>query len=186
MNSLSSLWNHFEFTFMYANLSLFLRIHYLLHEFTMDYLFCEFRIDLLSSSWRYSEFTINFANLLWIHYLFRQLTMYWLYFALNHYELTIFFHENTVDPLSMSCIHNFLCKFTINPRNDYKFTIFFVKSLWIHIHFRKLTFNSFFLQIHYQLREFIMNLLELWHPLNSLWLHYLFIFFCLFNYLLTK
>ena len=99
--------------------------------------------------------------------------MYWLFFALNHYELAIFFNENTVDPLSMSCIHNFLCKFTINPRKDYKIA----KSLWIHTLFRKLTFNSFFLQILYQLREFIMNLLELWHPLNSLWLHYLFIIF---------
>ena len=78
-NSLSSLWNYFEFTFMYANLSPFLRIHYLLHEFTMDYLFL----------WIQNRFIIFFVKILWIHYQFRKFTMNSLSFSPIDYVLTI-------------------------------------------------------------------------------------------------
>ena len=99
-----SFWIHFyegEFIAFFANSLSFTRIHdglsFFVNSESIYYLLCEDTLNSLSISKIYFEFTINFANLLWIHYLFRQLTMYWPYFALNHYELTIFFRENTVE-----------------------------------------------------------------------------------------
>ena len=80
---------------------------------------------------------------------------------MNHYESTIFFRENTIHPLSLSRIRNLPPKFTMNPREEYKFTIFFAKSLWIHYLPRiNLGFMIFFaksLWIHYLCCEIILN-----------------------------
>ena len=73
---------------LYANS---LWIHHLFRELTLNPLFCEYTmnilsirkyaVDSISISRLYFEFTICFANILWIHYLFREVTMNLLYFS---------------------------------------------------------------------------------------------------------
>ena len=117
-------------------------------KFTLNsifqYLFREYTLHSLSIPQIYYEFTI----------FFRELTMYLLYFALNHYELTNFFRDNTFHPLSLSCIRNCSPKFTMNPREEFKFTIFFAESLWIY----------FIPWINYGFMIFVVE---------SLWIYYL-------------
>ena len=108
---------------------------------------------------------------------------------MNHYESTNFFRENTIHLLSLSRIRNLPPKFTMNPREEYKFTIFFAKSLWIHylprINYGFMIFFAKSLWIHYLCCEIILNSLLLmqihrffcefiiFYIFSLLWLHYL-------------
>ena len=109
----------FEFTISFENSLSLSRIHYL-----------------------FPGFTIYLANLLWIHYLFREYTMA----SLINRVLT----------------HNVL----FLPRIYYGFFIFIANSLSIHYLFGKFTMDQLFfwrtsLWIHYFFRVFTLNLLYL-------------------------
>ena len=92
----------------------------------------------------FCEFTINsifFTNPHWINYHSRKLTMNILSISPIHLEST-FFREITMNSLSFS-------------RNQYKFTICFEISQWIHCLFREFTIfsrNRYEFTIHYLFR----------------------------------
>ena len=110
------------------------------------------------------EFTIFFANSLWIH----------------------FFRELTFNSLSIPRIH---WKFSLNSIR-YEFTICFANSLLIHFLFRELTFNSlsiyhdswYFLiklLIHFEFTSNLLSSSRIHYQFtiflaDSLWIHYLF------------
>ena len=133
-NSASLLWIHYFSRFNYKSTIVFpnsLWIQYLYPDFLwIHYLFpkihSEFIIS-ISFSWIYSAFTINSANILWIHYLFSRIDYVFTIFCIESLWITFFFRENTIHPLSLSCIRNRSPKFTMNPREEFKFTIFFAK-----------------------------------------------------------
>ena len=134
----------------------------------------------LSISLIYYEFTIYFANILWIHYIFREFTiihfrianLLWKYFVFRVY---------TKNSLSISQIHHEFILFYTNPLwiqfRFSEFTIFMANSLWIYLVFRdsqwiyhlhrKFTLDShntinslLILRIHYYSlsnREFTLN-----------------------------
>ena len=125
----------------------------------------------------FREFTINFANLPWIHY---EITMISLSASRFHYEYTIFsrkrylFREFSItnslcNEFSITNSISLFRKFTILSRLYYLFTICFAILLGIHHLFREFTIrfaNSPWIHcsatmIHYLLRV-------------SLWIHYLF------------
>ena len=95
-------------------------------------------MNLLSVKRIYNWFIISFTNWLWIHYFFRELTVYSL--SLSRF---------TLDPLSFPRIHNEyyqLRKFTINllsfSRYQYGSFTFFVNSELISYLFREFTISS--------------------------------------------
>ena len=160
MNSLSFR-DNYKSTIVFPNS---LWIQYLYPEFFMN------KLSFSENSLWIHYFNIFFVKILWIHFQFRKLSVspidYVLtIFALNHYESTIPFRENTIHPLSLSRIRNLPPKFTMNPREEYKFTIFFAKSLWIHylprINYGFMIFFAKSLWIHYLCCEIILNSLLL-------------------------
>ena len=132
--TMNSLWSHYETTMKhYETLSMnslsASRIHYLFHEFILDP---------LSSSPNHYEFTICFANYLWIFYLLRDFSLNPLSFSrirylLRGFTLNLFYFRGvSINSLSFSWIHILFREFTI----------FFVFSLWIHYLFRDFTMNT--------------------------------------------
>ena len=125
--------------------------------------------------------TICIANLLWIHYIFREFTWFQISVSRIHFQFNIFFaNKIPILYLSRKLITNLLRFFFANRL---EFTIFYANSHRIHFYFRKFTFNSLFsLRILYLFREFILNsLLFSWIRFkftiffaNSLWIFYLF------------
>ena len=148
---------YFEFTFSFANslgihyfFANSLWIYYLFREFTIVPLIDRvFTLNLLSRSRIHygfinlsridPEFTIFFANSLWIHYLFRKftrdpwifrvLTLNFLFLSRIHYEFFIFFAN------SLS-IHYLFGKFTMDQLlfwwTYFEFTTSLANSLWHH------------------------------------------------------
>ena len=90
------------------------------------------------------EFPNNFANLLWIHYLFTQ----------NYNKFTVYF-------VNLVRIHMIFSEFTINSvdiqRIYSEFTIFCANSQWTRFVIREYALNP--LIIHLVFRKFAMNLL---------------------------
>ena len=145
----NSLWIHYQFRKFTLNpffreSTIFSRFHI---EITILFpkspsihcLFREINLNSLSPSRFHNEFTVFFANPLWIHV-----------FSPNHYGFTIcyaislwthyLFYDNTINTLSAS---RFYYKFTMDTllisQIHFKFTIFFAKSLYIHYRFREFT-----------------------------------------------
>ena len=99
-----SLWIHSffrEFTICFAT---WLCRHYLLHDFAIDSLsfpltnleftiYFAITLNSLLISEIHCEYTICFANFLWIHNLLRDFTMNSLSFPRNHCEFTIYFEN---------------------------------------------------------------------------------------------
>ena len=81
----------------------------------------------------YQEFTCFFANLLWIHFQFRELN---------------------INPNSFWRIHY---DFAIESRIYYEFNIFSADLLWIKYHFREFNLNSL------SIREYTLNLLRIYY-----------------------
>ena len=81
----------------------------------------------------YQEFTCFFANLLWIHFEFRELN---------------------INPNSFWRIHY---DFAIESRIYYEFNIFSADLLWIKYHFREFNLNSL------SIREYTLNLLRIYN-----------------------
>ena len=162
---MKSLWNHHEITIGFV---IFLWIHYLLRDFTMNSLPVS-RIHLESVfSLNHYELTICFAISLWIHYLIPKIAMNSRCFSRFHYEFTIVFakslwvrFEITWKPLwnqyefsiffayllSVSRLfhknHYLLDDFNMNsPQFNLEFTIYFVISLRIHYIYREFILNT--------------------------------------------
>ena len=130
------------------------------------------------------EFTICFANSLWIHYFF-----------VNSLRNTSLLRENTSNSLFFSRSH---FEFTIFSRIHFQFPLLFIYSLiipfefsllWIHHMIREFTFNSrihfefiFFSRIHFQSSLFFANTLTIQFEFSLLWIHHMFREFT-FNFL---
>ena len=84
------------------------------------------------------EFTISFANSLWILYLYREFTINSLSIWQIHHGSIIFSAELTLNSLSLSRIHyGFINLSRIDPE-----LLFFANLLWILNLFREFTMNS--------------------------------------------
>ena len=130
-----------EFTFCFFEMQCF---SYLFHEFTRK----------THGIWQINyQFTIYFAKSVWLYHLYQEFTInpwkHYESFAFQriHYEFTIFFanqlsiycfRENTMNSLPFRRIH---CESILCFVNHNGFTIFFVKSLWIHHLYREITIN---------------------------------------------
>jgi len=131
MKSQPFLRDHNEFTISFK---IWLWIHFLWIHYLLHYEFFLFR-DLIH---------YQFPYCLWVHYLFRELTMNWLSFSRIHYGLAILFEiwlwidfqiiNSTINSLSLPPIHGELTIFSqIHNEFDYKFTIKF--RIWLGIHY---------------------------------------------------
>ena len=128
-------------------------IHYLLHDFTMNfplihkYRFRQITLTSLSASRFDYEFSICFANSVRIHSRFRdQITLNSLSFTIDLLSISWFQFEFTIlFPKSLS-IHYFFYKINLDSlsasRFEFQFTILFPKSLWIYYFFREINMNS--------------------------------------------
>ena len=148
----NSLWIHYQFRKFTLNpffreSTIFTRFHI---EITILFpkspsihcLFREINLNSLSPSRFHNEFTVFFANPLWIHV-----------FSPNHYGFTIcyaislwthyLFYDNTINTLSAS---RFYYKFTMDTllisQIHFKFTILFPKSLWLNYLRPEINLNS--------------------------------------------
>ena len=135
-----SIWIHYMLRDLSLNWLSYSRNHY---EYTI---FCEINMNSLSVSLNHLKsifllnhykITICLAISLWKHYLLREFSMNSLSAEQFLFEFTIFFANSPWIPFF--------------PRNHYKFTILFPKSLWIHYFFAKSIW------ILYLLRDFTLN-----------------------------
>ena len=157
----------------------------------------------LSASLIHYKYIINFANLLWIHYLFREFTMNLLLVLWFYYKFSRFFAYILFNSLPFTRIHYLFCETTMNllfvSRLHYEFTVCFtnllvvlwiyhkfngLNSLLIHLVFCDLLWIYLLLQVHYEFTLFrgiiiIFAHLSCDHKLTicftiSLWIYYLF------------
>ena len=163
---------HYLYPQFTVNSLSFPRIHYIL---SISRIIFETNFDFansLSISRKYHKLGICYVIKLWIHSLFRDVTMNLLSISRINYKLAICF----VISLSSTKIY---FGFTIFLRIRYEFTIYLADSLWIHLVFREVTMNS-------------LSFSRKYHEFNicfviALWIHYLFreytlvsLFFCEF------
>ena len=154
------------------------------YETTRKSIWIHYFANLLSVSQLVYENTICFTILLWIHCLFRKLTLNSLSIASFHYEFTIYFAIsllihllfrgsifNTVcfvislNSLSVSLIHYSLLFVSWIP---YTSETIFADSAWIIYCFRESTLNSLSIsRPQFESDLFIANLLRIMTKLNS-------------------
>ena len=166
----------------------------MIHSFTR-----EFTLNSLSVMQIYYEFVYFLANLLWVHYQLRKITMNWLSLSWTHYGSIIVFSSIIVSVWIRFLFHDLNINSLWVTRIHYGFVIFFADSQWIHYQILesflsslsfsrnpyKLTilFNICFAEskwIHYQIFDFTLDSLPFSRsPYNftsffikSVWFHY--------------
>ena len=131
------------------------------------------------SMWRIRyEFTIYYADTLWIHFLFQN--SLWIYYLFHKFTINTFsLSEFTINPLSLSQKY---FEFTVNWLSLSR--THFLPLYWTGIHYE----FTFFLRIHYEfaifltiqykfnmnwLSPFFNSLLFTINYANTLWIHFL-------------
>ena len=110
-------------------------------------------MNLLSFSRNYYEFTINCANILWIHFSIREITMTSLWINFNFCDYTmkslsfsLIYHESFILFAKLLWIQYLFLEFTLKfffiSRIDDEFTFCFAISLWILYLYRLIKFSK--------------------------------------------
>ena len=140
-------------------------------------------MNLLSFSRNYYEFTINCANILWIHFSIREITMtsLWIHFKFCDYTMkslsfSLIYHESFILFAKLLWIQYLFLEFTLKfffiSRIDDEFTFCFAISLWILYLYRLIKFSKSrtLIRIFFTCNNAILLYI---YFANSQWMHFL-------------
>ena len=123
-------------------------------------MFPKFTMNSVDVSCEHFEFTIYFADSLWIQYRLGEIL--WIHYQFH--EFTINFGEFFwcfANILWIHCLNRESSKNSRDVRILFEFNWFSANKLWIHFIFREFTINLLpFSRIHYLFREFTLDLLS--------------------------